>query len=84
VLLFKVEIPNQLRMNYLRRAYMVTASDLQTALLLQLNTSQNVTWEEFSANVALAASELEKTLASLVASKLLLRSAGERWKSFVF
>ncbi len=68
-----------IRLNYLRKKYLVTASDFQTALLLLFNKreiAQTVSWEDFAAESSLAEGELEKTLSSLVASKLLLRSSG--------
>lgn len=59
----------------------VSAGDFQCALLLLFNRrelAQSASWEECAAETALSEGELEKTLASLVASKLLLRGKAEK------
>ncbi len=62
------------RVNYLKKKYLVSVSDFQCGLLLLFNGhDEPVSWEELIAKSAMLDTEVEKTMASLVASKLIKR-----------
>jgi predicted transcriptional regulator len=62
------------RVTFLKKKYLVTVTDFQCGLMLLLNDRETpVSWEELLAKSAMAEGEVEKTMGSLVASKLIKR-----------
>ena len=68
-----------LRINFLKKKYQVTVTDFQCGVLTLWNERSDdkraIDWAELSAVTAMSDSELGKTMASLVASKLILRTS---------
>lgn len=61
----------ELKLNYLKKSYIVTMGSFQMAILLMFNDSETVSYKEISRHTQLSEKEMPKQIQSLVDAKLL-------------
>lgn len=74
----------ELKLNYLKKSYIVTMGSFQMALMLLFNTSDKVTFKEAMQHTRLADKELQKQAQSLVDAKLVTADVNPVTEESVF